>query len=195
MPPPITVKSYVDTPAPSAAMPAGFPGAPRSSLPHLPGGFSRDPELFEKILFFERIHAGPESGMSISHELTFPRETLDRRPLPDRLIALDVVENLPIQHEKAAVDPPFRQLRLFIKRGDLIAVEGEPSEARRRTDGGDSRELAFPLVGFSRAGNSIFGNPSPVVDQKVLLFSSHDSKRLKRPPVLVCRPVSHVLIL
>ena len=58
----------------------------------------------------------------------------------------DQVEHLGREHEEAAVDPAFADLRLLLELGHALAVEPEAAEAGRRPDGGDGGELAVAAV-------------------------------------------------
>ena len=59
------------------------------------------------------IHRLPESVVKIGRKLMLGREPLERLVLPKRSIAVDVVEDLRGEHEKAAIDPPAVTLWLF----------------------------------------------------------------------------------
>ena len=84
--------------------------------------------------------------MPVRHQLPVRREPLERLALPLRVVAVDVVEHRRLEHEERAVDPALAGLRLLGELDDLVAVELEVTEARRRPDGGDRRELPVRAV-------------------------------------------------
>src|SRR5207253_2738670 len=63
--------------------------------------------------------------------------------LPDRLVAVDVVEHARLEHEEAAVDPPLADLRLLGELGDELAVELQAAEAGGRTHSRHGRKLSL----------------------------------------------------
>ncbi len=58
------------------------------------------------------------------------RELLERLSLEVRVLAVDVVEDLRLEDEEAAVDPALAELRLLGELDHLVAVELDVAEAR-----------------------------------------------------------------
>ena len=79
-------------------------------LPNLPGAILRLPEVFEDVFLPERVHALPEGGMPVSHQLTILRQSFQGIVLPDRVISIDIVEYLWLEDEVGAIDPPLPNL-------------------------------------------------------------------------------------
>ena len=82
----------------------------------------------------------------VGHQLAVAREPFQRFLFEVRRVAVDVVEDLRLQHEEGAVDPAFLRLRLFRELGDPVAVEFEMTEARRRANCGQRRQLSVRTV-------------------------------------------------
>ena len=59
--------------------------------------------------------------VSIAHQLTVLRESLNRTVLPHRLISFDVVESIAVQNKIAAIDPTLAAFWFFIKLSDVVA--------------------------------------------------------------------------
>ena len=85
-------------------------------------------------------------AVPVGHELPVTRELLERLALEVRVLSLDVVEYLRLENEESAVDPALSELRLLRELDDLVAVELDVPEARRRTDRGERRELSVRAV-------------------------------------------------
>ena len=84
--------------------------------------------------------------MAIRHQLSFGGKAFHGFAFELGGVAVNVVEDLGLEHEKGAVDPAFAGLGFFRKFGDLVAFEDHVSEARRRPDGGDGGELSMGAV-------------------------------------------------
>src|SRR5215813_6433182 len=63
-------------------------------------------------------------------------------PVPHSIVALDAIDNLSIEHEKATIDPAFSLFRLFVKFHDLIFIEDDLAEWRWRTHRGDNAKFS-----------------------------------------------------
>src|SRR5262245_30924517 len=83
--------------------------------PHLPGRLPRIPQLFDIMLFFQGVHAGPDPLVAVSHQLALLRQSLDRLPFPDRFVALNVIDHSGVQNKKPPVDPAFGSLGFFVE--------------------------------------------------------------------------------
>src|SRR5690606_28114090 len=90
----------------------------------------------------KRVHALPEPLVSIRHELAVPGEALHRPIFKHYIIAVDVVENRRLQHEKCTIDPPFRGLRLLREGDDLVLLKEQMPISGGWADGGNGGELA-----------------------------------------------------
>src|SRR5436309_6484171 len=145
MPPPSTRKSEVST-----------------ALPDLPGRSSRTPEFLEVHPLLDRIHAGPESGVPVAHQLAIVGQSFYRLALPGRVVAFDVVQRLRLQDEEAPVDPAFRRLRLLVEFPHLVSGEADSSEPGRRAHRGDGRQLAMGRMESEQGTNVDVGDPIPI---------------------------------
>ena len=115
-----------------------FPDLPRRQCPI--------PRAFPAAGVAQRVHALPEIGVTVRHQLPVAGEAFHRFFFPGRLIAFDVLEDLGLQAEERAVDPSFDGLGLLGKLLDAVAFKDHAAESCRRPDGGDGRELAVRLV-------------------------------------------------
>jgi len=79
-------------------------------------------------------------------QLTVLREPLEGRALEDRVVSVDIVENLGLEHEEPAVDPPFAHLWLLRELRHEVAIEHETAEACRRAHRRNGRELPVATV-------------------------------------------------
>jgi hypothetical protein len=62
--------------------------------------------LLEHHLVAQRVHRMPEAFVPVGRELPFSRKAFHRFALPDSRVAFDVVEDVGLDDEEAAVDPP-----------------------------------------------------------------------------------------
>jgi len=90
----------------------------------------------------ERIHALPEAGVSVSHQLSIGGEPFHGFFFPLGFVAFDVIKDLRLKDEESAVDPAFSELRFFGESGDAVAFDFKQSVSRRRANGGDRCEFA-----------------------------------------------------
>src|SRR5579859_283623 len=82
-------------------------------LPSLPRCVTAFPISFQDLLLANRIHALPEAGVPIGHELAFAGQALEGLLLEVRTVTVDEVEDLGLEHKECSVDPAFLGLRLF----------------------------------------------------------------------------------
>src|ERR1700753_1879224 len=82
-------------------------------LPSLPRCVTALPIGFQDFLLANRIHALPDAGVPIGHELTLAGQALERLLLEVRVVAIDEIEDLRLQYEEGSVDPAFLGLRLL----------------------------------------------------------------------------------
>ena len=75
-------------------------------------------------------------------ELSIGGKLVHRLLLPDRAVAVDIVEDLWGENKEAAVDVAAISHRLLFEFLHELPFELERTEASRRTDGGDGREPA-----------------------------------------------------
>src|SRR5579883_3505926 len=117
--------------AESRSVGPGWPGpGPRreSGLPDLPRRPPRGPEALEEPEVAEGVHALPELPVAIGHELALAGEAFQRLALPARLVVVDVMEDLGLEDEEAAVDPSLAGLGLLGELGDAVALEDQAAE-------------------------------------------------------------------
>src|SRR5215471_6714401 len=88
----------------------------------------------------------PEAAVNESGELTFRREPFDWITLPERAVALDVVEHFGRQNEEAAVDPCPVSMWLLDEALHHVSLNVEHAEPPRRLNRGNSGEPARPGV-------------------------------------------------
>ena len=119
--------------------------------------------------------------MAEGDQLAVLGQPLQRLALPDRLVAVDVVEHLRLEHEEAAVDPALADLRLLGELGDAVAVEDEPAEARRRPHGGHRRQLAVGAVERDELGDVDVGDAVAVGEHERLVAASQRLEPLDAP--------------
>src|SRR5437016_141208 len=74
-------------------------------LPNLPRAPAGGPQLFQKHLVAQSIHALPETAVAVCAQLPFLRQPLHRFALPNRSVAFNVINHFGLKHEEAAVDP------------------------------------------------------------------------------------------
>ena len=67
------------------------------------------------MLFFQRVHALPETFVLPGLQLSFPSEPFHWLKFPLRIVAVDVAEDFRLEDEERAVDPVVGLLRLFVK--------------------------------------------------------------------------------
>src|SRR5262245_5148256 len=121
--------------------------------PVLPRRGAVVPKVLQVLPIANRVHRVPKSGVPVRLQLTVPHQALHRLPLQHRGVVGKQMEDLRLEDEIAAVDPAFARLRLLGKRANLIAVEIEATEARRRMDGSDGRELAVAAMKCDEIGD------------------------------------------
>jgi hypothetical protein len=147
------------------------------------------PKVFEQLLVADGVHALPEGVVPVGHELAVARQPLERLPLELRRVAVDVVEDLRLEHEERAVDPALADLRLLRELGDLVAVEIEVPVARGRPDRREGGQLAVRAM---EREQPVEVDVRDTVAPREMNVSSpmQRCRRLIRPPVAVSWPVS-----
>src|ERR1051325_3936398 len=120
-------------PAPNIANRTGSPATARArsaastmitGSPDLPRCGALSPVLLQHLLVAQRIHRLPEPPVPVRGELALPGEPAQRLPLPDALIAVDVIDRRRLEDEEPAVDPGAVA-------GGLLVELGHRSEERR----------------------------------------------------------------
>src|SRR2546423_12420585 len=119
----------------------------RSDLPDFPGRLPARPFLFERTAFAHRVHRTPVPLVLENGQLAFTREAFERFALQDR-VRTDVIERLPPEDEKAAVDPALVELGLLAELLGQIASNVQLAEATGRPNARDRRELPLLTVEF-----------------------------------------------
>jgi hypothetical protein len=75
----------------------------------------------------------PKAIMAVGHQFAFPRKLLQRRPFESKVrIIVQVIEDTPIEHKKAAIDPTAGLDRFLREFEHAVAVELQLAEATRR---------------------------------------------------------------
>src|ERR1043166_7152526 len=101
-------------PAPIIAKRTGSPAPARArnaastmitGSPDLPRCGALPPVLLQHLLVAQRIHRLPEPVVPVRGELPITSEPAQRLPLPDALIALDVIDRRWLEDEESAGDP------------------------------------------------------------------------------------------
>src|SRR5690606_20112348 len=121
------------------------PSTATSVPPKLPRRLAGRPKLFEIILFAQRIHGLPESGMREAHEFAITRQTDERIPFECRPVALDPVQYGRLQHEKSTIDPDIVSRRLFDETLNPVSFKLQGTVAARRDNACQGR---FPPMLF-----------------------------------------------
>src|ERR1700744_3518645 len=111
-------------------------------LPSLPWCVAAFPVSFQDLLLANGVHALPEAGVTIGHQLAFAGQALERLFFEVRGVAVDEIKDLRFKYKKCPVDPAFFGLWLLGKFGDLIAIHFQVAKARRRPDRSQRRQLA-----------------------------------------------------
>ena len=133
------------------------------------GAFAGLPQLFEVIFLAQGIHAGPEAGVAVSHELVVLSEPFNGLALPDRFIAGDVIDRLALQHIEPAVDPALVTMRLFLEAGNQVLVVLQTAESSRRQHGGNRGKLPMGIVELDECLDVDVCNPITVRKEKRLV--------------------------
>src|SRR4029434_9216943 len=114
------------------------------------------------------------------------RETLQRITLPQRVVAVDIVDGASIENEEAAIDPPFAGLRLPHDLSATRTFEDDPAEARRRAYRRHRGELSMRLVEAQQRADIEVRNTVAVGHHERLVFAQppreapHPAARLRR---------------
>jgi hypothetical protein len=124
----------------------------------------------------------------VGHELAVAGQAFQRLPLPDGVVALDVVEDARLQDEEGAVDPALAELWLLGEAAYLIALQVEAAEPGGRTAVTVARR-PWPRWNASSLSRSMLATPPPQVIMNGW-SPRYGARRLMRPPVAVSRPVS-----
>src|SRR5438309_1474018 len=140
-----------------AASVGGVPDGPRS--------LAASVHLVERLLVLEGVHRCPEPGVAVGAQLLQPDETLEG--LLDELFAfLDVVEDLALEGEEAAVDPDTRIGDVANVAHARVVAERDGVEALTRTDADEAghRVLTAEILQIRRERK--VGQPVAVVGEK-----------------------------
>ena len=112
------------------------------TIPHGPRGLSAAEQIFEVLLFLERIHARPIALMGIGHQFAFANETLERR-LDQLLTIVNVTENLLPKNHESTVNPGARF-------PDMLNARHYSALAPYRSDGSSREALHSQSRLYSR---------------------------------------------
>src|SRR5262245_66269148 len=98
-------------------------------VPHFPFGLSGLPQLIEFQVVLVGVHALPEAGVPVRHQLPFARQPPERLAF-EHAIVIQVIEYLSIEDEETAVDP-IGDDRLLLKLGHgALVVKFQQAEIR-----------------------------------------------------------------
>src|SRR3954465_10021160 len=145
------------------------PPPSRGLLPGLPARLARRPLLLQHDLVPEAVHVLPVAGMAVGGQLAVVGQALERLALPDRLVALDVVEDAGLEDEEAPVDPAAVAGGLLAERLDAVALERERAEAAGRLDRRQGREHALLAVEFDQGADVDVRDAVPVGEAERLV--------------------------
>src|ERR1043166_960363 len=151
-------------PAPNIANRTGPPAAARArnaastmitGSPDLPRRGALSPVLLQHLLVAQRIHRLPEPPVPVGGELPITSEPAQRLPLPDALIALDVIDRRWLEDEESAVDPRPVAGGLLVELVDscLAVRDGDDAEAPRRLNRRHRRQAPFAPVEGDQLGD------------------------------------------
>src|SRR5688500_5166031 len=105
--------------------------------------------------------------MAKSPELSFGAETLQGPALPHRGVVLDVVEELRVEDEEAAIDPRTILARFFLELRYRVALERKTAEAIGNARRGDRGEAAMSDMKPFQGGKIDVGEHVAVSHQEV----------------------------
>src|SRR5687767_324119 len=78
----------------------------RTTLPpHLPRRRAGVPDLVEGLPLAVGVHGVEEAAMAVGHQLALVGQPLQRLALQDRVVAVQVVEDLAVEDEEAGAGP------------------------------------------------------------------------------------------
>lgn len=80
--------------------------------------------------------------MAVCDQLPVGSESLERLLFKMCGVAVDILQHLGFQNEESPVDPTFFGLRFLGEFDDVVSVELDMSEACRRTNRGERRQLS-----------------------------------------------------
>src|SRR2546427_7208822 len=107
--------------------------------------------------------------MAVTHHLAITSQFFHCVSFPDSIVAVDVINDFSIKHEKPTIDPPFGRFRLFIKFENLFSFENNPAEARWGTDGGYSGQFAMGIVKLHQGADVDIGYAITIGEHKSLV--------------------------
>src|SRR5712671_6523189 len=112
-----------------------------SRSPYFPRRLAAVPQVRQKLLLAVRIHALPESGVSISGDLPFTRQSIKRLLFEHALVVGQIFANAFVHDEKAAIDETGLFFGFFLKCSHLAVSDFQIPEAARRLHGRDRDDL------------------------------------------------------
>src|SRR4051794_36538483 len=102
--------------------------------PHAPRSLAAVPEFLEQVLVPQRIHVLPIAGMAVDRELILRHEPAHGILLPDRVVAVDEIEDARLQDEESAID------QVTIRSG-LLPEAQDPGPIGRKIEGTETSGL------------------------------------------------------
>src|ERR1700694_77351 len=117
------------------------PGAP-----DLPGNVAPRVHVIEVLLVLERVEAGPEPLVTVRDQLFVSDEAL-KRLLDKLLAALEIVEDLPLEGEEAAVDPQVGVTDMTDVPHHASPVHRHRVKGLVRADADEARDLVLAVRG------------------------------------------------
>src|SRR5689334_15439583 len=98
-------------------------------------------EIFQVLLLFERIHAGPKTFVRIGNELLFGDQPMKR--FVDQIFTfLHVIEDLATKSEKATVNHVPRPRYVLDLCHNAVSFERHSMKARRRSDSRETSDFS-----------------------------------------------------
>src|SRR5499427_10328959 len=145
-------------------------------LPDFPFGLSGLPQLIEFQVVLVSVHALPEAGVPVRHQLPFASQPPERLAL-EGAVVVQVIEDLSVEDEETAVDPIGDDRLLFELRHGGVPVEFQQSEIRTRVDGGERGDAPVRTVELEERAQIDVGQPVAVrrAERLVAVYVSLDA--------------------
>src|SRR5437870_1692532 len=112
-------------------------------LPDSPGRLSGGPQTFQKLVLPRRVHALPESLMTIGGQLAVAGALGQGVRFQNTVrFAQIAIDKVPFEEHEAAVDVAGGRLGLFRKAGNQVIVQFNLTESASRMDSGYRSQLS-----------------------------------------------------
>src|SRR6266508_2745759 len=130
-------------------------------VPHLPCGLSGLPQLIEFQVVLVCVHALPEAGVPVRHQLPFASQPPEKLAL-EGAVVVQVIEDLPVEDEETAVDPIGDDRLLLELRHGALVVKFQQAEVRARVDGGERGDAPVRTMELQQRMQIDVGQPVAV---------------------------------